>query len=71
MISAVSREELSTGELDLEDVARKISQRPRVTKMGTGLVEEDRPDTWFELIAPDGTKVFRIGTMGRRAVALG
>ena len=57
-VSGVSLEELSTGELDLEDQDGKYRKGRELRKWGQGSLRTDRPDMWFELTAPDGTKVF-------------
>jgi adenine-specific DNA-methyltransferase len=55
--SGVSREELSTGELDLRDEVGKYRKGRELRKWGQGSLRTDRPDSWFELVAPDGTRV--------------
>jgi adenine-specific DNA-methyltransferase len=55
--SAVSREEVSTGELNLRDEEGKYRKGRELRKWGQGSLRTDRLDMWFELIAPDGTKV--------------
>jgi len=56
--SNVSREELSTGELNLKDEQGKYRKGRELRKWGQGSLRIDRPDSWFDLVAPDGTKVF-------------
>ncbi|PCH68925.1 MAG: site-specific DNA-methyltransferase [Bacteroidetes bacterium] len=63
--SKVSQEERSTGELDKKDKFGKFRKGRELIKWGDASLRADREDMWFELIAPDGTKVVPIRNDGK------
>jgi adenine-specific DNA-methyltransferase len=63
--SSISREELSTGELNLQDEIGKYRKGRELRKWGQGSLRSDRPESWFQLTAPDGTKVWPFRNDGK------
>lgn len=66
--SLLSREEKSTGKLDLRDAKGQYRKGRELRKWGANSDRSDRPTMWFPLTAPDGTQVLPIkndGTEGR------
>ena len=66
--SSLSRDERSTGVLNLKDKWGKYRKGRELRKWGANSARADRPKQWFEITAPDGTKVFPYkndGTEGR------
>ena len=56
--SELSREESSTGELNLSDRIGKYRKGRELLKWGKESLRSDREDMWFPLTTPDGTIVF-------------
>ncbi len=57
-ISALSRDNRSTGKLDLKDEWGKYRKGRELRKWGGDSLRSDRPNQWFGVTAPDGTVVF-------------
>ena len=57
-INGLSRDERSTGKLDLEDRFGKYRKGRELRKWGGNSQREDRPNQWFGVTAPDGTMVY-------------
>ena len=56
--SALSREEKSTGKLDLRDAKGPYRKGRELRKWGATSNRSDRPTLWFPITAPDGTLAF-------------
>jgi len=63
--SSVTQEECSTGELDQRDELGAYRKGRELRKWGGTSLRSDRPGQWFQLTAPDGTKVFPIRNDGK------
>jgi adenine-specific DNA-methyltransferase len=63
--SKVSQEERSTGELDRKDKFGKYRKGRELIKWGEASLRTDREEMWFELTAPDGSKVIPIRNDGK------
>lgn len=57
-IEGLSRDEKSTGKLDLRDKFGKYRKGRELRKWGGNSQREDRPNQWFGITAPDGTIVY-------------
>ena len=57
-IAGLSRDEKSTGKLDLKDEQGKYRKGRELRKWGGTSARSDRPNQWFGVTAPDGTVVF-------------
>lgn len=57
-IEGLSRDERSTGILDLKDSFGKYRKGRELRKWGGTSQREDRPNQWFGVTAPDGTVVY-------------
>lgn len=57
-IESLSRDERSSGKLDLRDKFGKYRKGRELRKWGGASQREDRPNQWFGVTAPDGTIVF-------------
>jgi DNA modification methylase len=61
----ISREERSTGKLNLQDAWGKYRKGRELMKWGGTSLRIDRPGQWFFLTAPDGTEVWPIRNDGQ------
>jgi adenine-specific DNA-methyltransferase len=56
--TCIAQTEISTGDLDREDKWGKYRKGRELRKWGGASSRADRPGQWFQLPAPDGSKVF-------------
>ena len=64
-IERITQEERSTGELNLKDQWGNYRKGRELRKWGGTSLRKDRPNQWYELTAPDGTKVCPIRNDGK------
>lgn len=57
-VDRITQEERSVGELNLKDKWGEYRKGRELRKWGGISLRKDRPNQWFELTAPDGTKVY-------------
>lgn len=63
--SNLTREEVSTGNLDLKDKFGKYRKGRELLKWGEQSLRADRKEMWFPLFAPDGSEVYPIRNDGK------
>lgn len=56
--SSISKEERSTGKLDLKDKLGAYKKGRELRKWGGVSLRNDRPGQWFPILTPDGVSVF-------------
>lgn len=63
--SNLTREEISTGDLNQKDKFGKYRKGRELLKWGDQSLRVDRQNMWFPLIAPDGTEVYPVRNDGK------